>query len=141
MAGEGGEALTFRLMGEQQLALVLRELLQRPAHRLLVLAGQQVLVRCSDVAGVVESVAVAPLSGVVSPHRRHQVARCADRVRLEHAVLDAVLVLQHPGQRLLHEILRVGVVRDASPDHPPQDRQQGVDVHAPCQWPSPDPVP
>ncbi len=139
LAGEGGKTAALRLVCDQQQSFVLGELLESPGHRLLVLACEQVIVRCCRVAGLVEAVAVAPLAGIVAPHRCHQVARRADRVRLEHAVFDAVLVLQNPRQGLLHEVFSVGMVRDPSPDHPPQDRQQTVDIHAHCECALPGP--
>ena len=132
LPGERGKAFTVRLVGQQQMPLLLGELLEGTGHRRLVLAGQQLLLRCFSAGRSVQAVPVAPLAGVVAPHRRHQVARRADRVRLEHAVLDAILMLEHPGQRLLHEVLSVGIVGDPRTDHSPQDRQQRVEVHRHC---------
>ena len=67
-------------------------------------------------AEVDHAMLVAPLAVGVAPHRGHDVAGRHDRVRLEHARLDRRGGGEHPGQRLLDEVLRGRMRADAGVD-------------------------
>ena len=115
-------------MGQQRLLLSLREMLKRGRDRRPLLLFEQPLIGSLDAIHLDQAVPVALLRVLRPPHRRNQVPRGRDGVRLKHARLDAIGGGKHLDEGLLDQILGRRFIPYPREDDPPQHRQQRSDI-------------
>jgi hypothetical protein len=92
-------------VGQQGVAVAVRQPGQRVGHRDALLATEDRVLGPLDRQHVDDPVQVAVRRVHLAPGRRDDVARRRDRVRDERRGLDPFPRCEHPGQRLLHQVV------------------------------------